>query len=348
MFSYVPMEAQVPEKHPLRRIRDLVDPVLERLSGRFDKIYSHTGRPSIPPEQLLKALLLQVLYTIRSELQLMEQIRFNLLYRWFVGLSPDEKTWDETVFSKNRDRLLAGDIARAFFEEILEEARKRNLLSKDHFSVDGTLIEAWASHKSFKPKDDDDERGNGSPGSKDVDFHGEKRTNETHESKTDPECRLYKKSKGSEAMLSYMGHVMMENRNGLAVDANVTEANGTAERDAALSMAMDLPGKHRKTLGADKNYDVQEHNEELRSMNVTPHPATKKHTKIDGRTLRHEGYEASQIVRKRIEQIFGWVKTVGPMRKVHLRGRRKVSWLFEFSLGVYNLVRISNLSEATA
>jgi len=347
LFSYVPIESQVPQNHPLRSIRDLVDPVLERISGRFDEIYSKTGRPSIPPEQLLKALLLQVLYTIRSELQLMEQIQFNLLYRWFVGLSPDDKVWDETVFSKNRDRLLDGDIAQAFFEEVIADARKRKLLSKDHFSVDGTLIEAWASHKSFKPKDEDGP-GNGSggtgAGNVEADFRGEKRANDTHESTTDPECRLYKKTKGSEAKLSYLGHVMMENRNGLAVDACVTESNGTAERDAAFAMAMDLPGEHRKTLGGDKNYDTKDHNEDLRTLKITPHPAAKKQTSLDQRTLRHGGYEASQKVRKRIEEIFGWLKTVGPMRKVHLRGRRKVEWQFRFALAVYNLVRIRNLA----
>lgn len=354
LFSYVPMEAQVPEDHPLRRMRDLVDPILARLSPQFDAIYSSTGRPSIPPEQLLKALLLQVLYTIRSELQLMEQIRFNLLYRWFLGLSPDDKVWADTVFTKNRDRLLEGKIAQAFFEEIMAEARNRKLLSKDHFSVDGTLIEAWASQKSFQSKDEDrsgDDGDDADPGAgrnAERDFHGEQRTNQTHESKTDPECRLFKKSKGSEAKLCYLGHVMMENRNGLAVDACVTEASGTAERDAALSMAMDLPGTHRKTLGGDKNYDTREQNEELRALNITPHPAAKKQTALDGRTLRHSGYEASQKVRKRIEEIFGWLKTVGPMRKVHFRGRKKVEWWFRFSVAVYNLVRIRNLAGTAA
>ena len=344
LFSYVPMEAQIPASHPLRAIRDLVDPVLARMSGEFDKMYAKRGRPSIPPEQLLKALLLQVLFTIRSEFQLVESIRFNLLYRWFVGLNADETVWDETVFSKNRDRLLAGEIARKFFEEVLAEAESRKLLSKNHFSVDGTLIEAWASQKSFKEKGEDDDQDDSSGGrNPEANFHGERRTNDTHGSTTDPESKLYKKSKGSEAKLAFLGHVMMENRNGIAVDVRVTEANGTAERDAALSMAEDLEGDHRKTIGADKNYDVRAHNERLRSLNITPHPATKKNTMIDERTKRHAGYDVSQKIRKRIEEIFGWSKTVGPMRKVHFRGRRKVEWLFQFTVAVYNLVRIRNL-----
>jgi transposase len=344
LFSYVPMESQVPMDHPLRAIRDLVDPLLARMSGDFDKIYATRGRPSIPPEQLLKALLLQVLFSIRSELQVIENIRFNLLYRWFVGLNPDDHVWDETVFSKNRERLLSGSIARKFFEEVLDIAKTRNLLSKDHFSVDGTLIEAWASQKSFQSKDDDSDHSGGARNGE-RDFHGEKRTNDTHASKTDPESKLYRKSQGKEAKLAFMGHVMMENRNGLVVDARVTEANGTAERDAALSMAGDLPGSQRKTLGGDKNYDVRDFNEELRAMNITPHPATKKHTRIDARTKRHSGYAASQVIRKRIEEVFGWAKTVGPIRKVHFRGRRKIEWLFQFTVAVYNLVRIRNLAE---
>jgi transposase len=350
LFSYVPLESQVPKGHPLRRIRDMIEPVLERLSPEFEALYSDTGRPSIPPEQLLKALLLQVLYTIRSELQLMEQIRFNLLYRWFVGLSPDDRVWDPTVFTKNRDRLMEGEVSRRFFEEILGDKRVKKLVSRDHFTVDGTLIEAWASHKSFQPKGEPEKRGNGNPSGGcprgEVDFHGQKRTNDTHESTTDPDSRLYRKSRGDGAKMSYLGHVMMENRNGLAVDARVTKATGTAEREAAFDMAEDLPGSHRKTLGGDKNYDTRELVEDLQSLNVTPHVAqntANRSSAIDGRTTRHDGYEVSQRVRKRVEEIFGWLKTVGLMRKTHFRGTRKVGWMFVFALSVYNLVRITNL-----
>lgn len=353
MFSVIPIESWIEEKHPLRPILDMVDKVLSEMSPDFDAIYAKVGRPSIPPEQLLKALLLQVLYTIRSEGQLLEHLRFNLLYRWFVGLAPDSRIWDESVFTKNRDRLLAGKIAQKFFEQVLEQARKKGLTSNQHFTVDGTLVQAWASFKSFEPKEeqkdeksDRDNDGFGSGGDRgnpSVDFRGEKRSNETHESKTDSECRLYRKSKGSEAKLSYMGHVMMENRNGLAVDAKLTEAKGTAERDAAHAMALDLPGKHRKTLGADKGYDAAEHVEDLRLAGVTPHIAAKETTSLDARTTRHAGYEVSQRKRKLVEEIFGWLKTVGPMRRPHLRGRQKLEWWFTFSVAVYNLVRIRNL-----
>jgi len=355
MFSYIPLESRVPESHPLRPIRDLVDGVLKRLSPEFDRIYSTTGRPSIPPEQLLKALLLQVLFTIRSEYQILEHLRFNLLYRWFVGLAPDARLWDETVFSKNRDRLLDGKIAEAFFREVLKEAGDLSLLSEDHFTVDGTLVEAWAGHKSFKPKGQDNSDSQKPPdeGGKNpsVDFHGEKRTNDTHESTTDPESRLFKKSKGSEAKLCYMGHVLMENRNGLAVDSRVTIASGTAERDAALKMAEGLDGTHRKTLGGDKNYDTHDFVDDVRECGVTPHVAQNdknRKSAIDGRTTRHAGYEVSGRKRKRVEEIFGWMKTIGLMRKTHFRGRARVSWMFTFALGVYNLVRIRNLMELSA
>lgn len=357
MFSYIPLEARVPEAHPLRSVRELVERVLARLSPELDRIYSHTGRPSIPPEMLLKALLLQVLFSIRSEAQLVEQIRFNLLYRWFVGLAPDDGVWSETVFTKNRDRLLDGKVARRFFQEVLEIAKQKKLLSQDHFTVDGTIIEAWASQKSFKRKeeqkghDQDPPAAAGKdsdPGNPSLDFHGEKRTNETHRSTTDPDARLFKKSKGTEAKLCYLGHVMMENRNGLAVDARVTEANGTAERDAAMGMAMQLPGSHRKTIGGDKNYDTRDFAAVMGEFGVTPHVAQKQHSAINGRTTRHPGYEISQRKRKRVEEIFGWVKTIGLMRRPHFRGQGKVSWMFTFALAVYNLVRIRNLSEATA
>lgn len=354
MFSVIPIDSWIEEKHPLRAMEKLVEPILESLSPDFDAIYSSTGRPSIPPEQLLKALLLQVLYTIRSEGQLLEHLRFNLLYRWFVGLAPDQRIWDETVFSKNRDRLLNGAIASKFFQKILELAKASDLVSNDHFSVDGTQIQAWASHKSFQLKDDDKKSGGGNddPGNPSIDFHGEKRTNETHESKTDPESRLYKKSKGSEAKLSYMGHALMENRNGLVVGVQVTQADGTAERDAAMGMVINHPGEHRKTLGADKGYDTKEFVAVMGGLKVTPHVAQnidrRGGSAIDDRTTRHDGYEVSQKKRKLIEEIFGWLKTVGPMRRPHFRGLKRMGWWFQFSVGVYNLLRIRNLMVKSA
>jgi transposase len=348
LFSYIPLESRVPERHPLRKLRELVDPVLERMSKDFDTIYSHTGRPSIAPEMLLRALLLQVIYTIRSEGQLVEHIRYNLLYRWFVGLGADDRVWDETVFSKNRERLLKAEISRLFFQEILKEAESRNLLSPDHFTVDGTLIEAWAGHKSFqalgerkKPEDQD-------PGNPTLNFRGEKRTNQTHESKTDWQARLFKKSQGSESKLCYMGHVLMENRNGLAVDGQITTATGKAERQAAQSMIERLPPQaKRRTLGADKNYDAREFVEGIREWDVSPHVAQQIHrgSAIDERTTRHPGYEVSQRKRKQVEEIFGWLKTVGLMRKTHFRGEDRVGWMFLFALAAYNAIRIRNLLE---
>lgn len=365
MFSVIPIDSWIEEDHPLRATADLVNPILDRLSPEFDAIYAKVGRPSIPPEQLLKALLLQVLYTIRSEGQLLEHLRFNLLYRWFVGLAPDARIWDETVFSKNRDRLLAGDLAAKFFAEVLKVARAGDLVSNDHFSVDGTQIEAWASHKSFKPKedagestDDDDRLGPPSSSSEvgsnpSIDFRGEKRSNQTHESETDPESRLYKKSNGVGAKLSYMGHAMMENRNGLVVDARLSEADGTAERDVALGMAFRISDEHhRKTIGADKGYDTKQFTAVLKVLNVTPHVAQNTERRggsaIDSRTTRHEGYQVSQRKRKRIEEVFGWLKTVGPMRRPHLRGRKRLEFWFQFSVAAYNLVRIRNLQAVAA
>jgi transposase len=352
LFSYIPLESRVPEEHPLRRIRELVDAALARLSKEFDELYSHTGRPSIPPEHLLRALLLQVIFTIRSEGQLIEHIRYNLLYRWFVGLGPDDRVWNETVFSKNRDRLLAGEIARSFFKEVLKEAESRRLLSSDHFTVDGTLIEAWASQKSFRPIEEETSSkkdADNDPGNPTVDFHHEKRSNKTHESKTDWQARLYKKSKNTEAKLCYLGHVLMENRNGLAIDATVTAATGTAEREAAKAMVDCLRERaKRRTLGCDKAYDVKEFAEDLRKRNVTPHIAQQTHraSSIDKRTTRHPGYAVSSRKRKRVEEIFGWLKTVGLMRKTHFRGRDRVDWMFTFALAAYNLIRIRNLELA--
>jgi transposase len=351
MFSYVSPEARVPMDHPLRAIREMVNAALRDLSPEFDKIYSVFGRPSIPPERLLRALLLQVLYTVRSERMLMEQLDYNMLFRWFVGLNMDDATWDVTVFTKNRERFLDGEIAEKFFAAVLDQAREANLLSDEHFTVDGTLVEAWASHKSFKPKD-----GGGTPpadGSKnpDVDFKGRKRTNDTHASTTDPDARLYKKSTGSEAKLGYLGHVMTENRNGLIVDAALTLATGTAEREAALEMIGGLPTGSGITLGADKGYDTADFVAALRSMGVTPHVAqndTNRRSAIDGRTTRHEGYGVSQRKRKRVEEVFGWGKVVGTIRKVKVRGLDRVGGLFTFAAAAYNLVRMRTLLFSTA
>ena len=346
MFSYLSPEERVPAKHPLRPIRLMVDEVLKALSPDFSGLYSTFGRPSIPPEKLLRALLLQVLYTVRSERMLMEQLEYNLLFRWFVGLNMDETVWVPTVFTKNRDRLLEGDVAEKFFQLVLTQARVADLLSDEHFSVDGTLIEAWASHKSFQRKDQptpppDD------PGNPTVNFHGEKRSNDTHESTTDPDARLARKSGGHEAKLAYCGNVMIENRNGLVVDTELLQCNGTAERDAAMMMAERVEGVERITLAADKGYDTKDFVSEMRGMNVTPHVSqnTKRAggSAIDGRTTRHEGYQVSQRKRKRIEEVFGWIKTVGTLRKTRHRGLETVRWVFTFTATAYNLVRMRNL-----
>jgi transposase len=347
MFSYVSPERRVPPDHPLRPVREMVDGVLKEMSGRFARLYSQVGRPSIAPERLLRALLLQVFYSVRSERMLMEQLDYNLLFRWFVGMEMDEEVWDHAVFSKNRDRLLNHEIAEAFFARVLKVAK--TYLSDEHFTVDGTLIEAWASQKSFRPKGED-ESSAGTP--QEANFHGQRRTNETHQSTTDPDCRLYKKSKGSEAKLSYLGHVLMENRNGLLMRTMVTQADGTAERDAALLMASKIPRNQTVTLGGDKNYDTRDFIDTLRGMKITPHVAqnnTNRSSAIDGRTTWHLGYEISQRKRKRVEQSFGWMKMVGLLRKVKLRGIQKVSWWFTFVGAAYNLVRLRRLrAEAIA
>ncbi len=350
MFSYLSPEERVPEKHPLRPIRLIVDDALKALSPTFSQLYSDFGRPSIPPEKLLRALLLQVLYTVRSERMLMEQLEYNLLFRWFVGLNMDEAVWVPTVFTKNRDRLWEGDIAEKFFQEVLTQARVVNLLSDEHFSVDGTLIEAWASQKSFQRKDQpapppDD------PGNPTVNFHGEKRSNDTHESTTDPDARLARKSGGHEAKLAYCGSVMIENRNGLVVDTELLQCNGTAERDAAMMMAERAEGMAPITVGADKAYDTKDFVSEMRGMNVTPHVSQNIKrsggSAIDGRTTRHEGYQVSQRKRKRIEEVFGWMKTVGILRKTRHRGLETVRWVFTFTAAAYNLVRMRNLMSPT-
>src|SRR5712672_665605 len=344
IYSYISPEKRVPTDHPLRPIRKLVDEILKEMSPQFARLYSNVGRPSIAPERLLRSLLLQIFYSVRSERMLIEQLQYNLLFRWFVGMEMDEEVWNHAVFSKNRERLLNEEIAEGFFRRVIERAKP--FMSDEHFTVDGTLIEAWASHKSFRRKD-----GKGKPpeAGGDVDFHGEKRKNETHESTTDPDARLFKKCKGSEAKLSYLGHVLMENRNGLLVQTFLTEANGRAERDAALLMAEVIPGGRRATLGGDKNYDTQEFVRELRGMNITPHVAqndTNRSSAIDQRTVRHSSYEVSQRKRKRVEQSFGWMKMVGMLRKVKLRGMDKVGWLFTFTGAAYNLCRLRIASHA--
>jgi transposase len=341
IFSYISPEKRVPADHPLRPIRKLVDEILKEMSPQFSKLYSNVGRPSIAPERLLRSLLLQIFYSVRSERMLIEQLQYNLLFRWFVGMEMDEEVWNHAVFSKNRERLLNEEIAEGFFRRVIERAKP--FMSDEHFTVDGTLIEAWASHKSFRRKDG---KGNPPEAGGDVDFHGEKRKNETHASTTDPDARLFKKSKGSEAKLSYLGHVLMENRNGLLVQTFLTEATGRAEREAAMLMAETIPGGKRVTLGGDKNYDTQEFVRELRGMNITPHVAqndTYRSSAIDQRTVRHTSYEVSQRKRKRVEQSFGWMKMVGMLRKVKLRGMDKVGWLFTFTGAAYNLCRLRNL-----
>ncbi len=351
MFSYFSPEVRVPQDHPLRMIRQVVDQVLVELSADFDALYAKVGRPSVPPEKLLRALLLQVLYTIRSERLLMEQLEYNLLFRWFVGLNMDELVWDPTTFSKNRQRLLDGAIAERFFARVLDHARQRDLLSDEHFTVDGTLIEAWASLKSFRPKDPSDPPPPDDPGNPTVNFHGETRRNATHASTTDPQARLYRKGPGREAKLYYMGHVLMENRHGLVVDARATLATGTAERDAALGMTTHVPRPKRVTLGADKCYDTREFIFRLRQLAITPHVAQHTHGRasaIDGRTTHHPGYALSQRKRKRVEEIFGWLKTIGLMHKTRHRGEPKVNWMFIFATAVYNLIRLRTLAEMAA
>jgi transposase len=326
----------------------MTDIVLKALSPAFSRMYSAFGRPSIAPEKLLRALLLQLLYTVRSERMLMEQLEYNLLFRWFVGLNVDEPVWAPTVFSKNRDRLLESDIAAKFFEQVLDLAREGDVLSDEHFSVDGTLIEAWAGQKSFKRKDGPAEGPTDyDPGNPTVNFHGEVRRNDTHQSTTDPDARLARKGSGHESKLAYCGNVLIENRNGLVVDTQMMLWSGTAERDAAMLMAERVDGDHRITLAGDKGYDTRDFVKEMRGMNVTPHVAQNEKrpggSSIDARTTRHAGYAVSQRKRKRIEEVFGWMKTVGVLRKTRHRGLERVSWMFTFTAAAYNLVRMRNL-----
>ena len=352
LFSYVDLEARVGKDHPLRSIRGIVNEALAALSGEFSALYSRVGRPSIPPEKLLRAMLLQVFYSIRSERQLMERLEFDLLFRWFVGIGVDDAVWDHSTFSNNRDRLLEGDLAAKLLSAVLAQPRVKRLLSTDHFSVDGTLVEAWASMKSFRPKDGSGEPPAGDGRNREADFHGQKRSNETHASTTDPDARLYRKGPGKEAKLCFMGHALMENRNGLVVDACLTEANGHAERIAALHMIEPRADRPRPiTLGADRGYDAEDFINELRSMKATPHVAQNtsgRSSAVDGRTTRHAGYAVSQRIRKRIEEAFGWIKTVAGQERTKFRGRERVGWAFTFAAAAYNLARLPKLLEAPA
>jgi transposase len=348
MFSYISPEQRVPADHPLRKVREITDRLLNELSGLFEQMYSKMGRPSIAPEKLLRALLLQVLYTIRSERMLIEPLDYNLLFRWFVGLNRDDAVWVPTVFTRNRDRLLKAEVARQFFDLVVDEARKLDLMSDEHFTVDGTLREACAGLKSFKRTDERDAAPPDDPGHATVDFHGEKRSNETHPSTADPEALLARKGAGKEAKLSYGGNVLRENRHGLVAEVETMQADGTAEGDAAVVMIASVEGDHRITVGADKGYDPRSFAADARSVNATPQVAQKKNSAMDRRTTRHDGYKISQQKRKRVEEIFGWMKTVGGMRKLRHRGLELVGWMFTFAAAAYNLVRIRNLSTSVA
>jgi transposase len=351
VFSYLSPEGRVRGDHPLRAIRAMVDEVLRRLSPEFDSMYAKWGRPSIAPEKLLRAQLLQLLYSVRSERLLMEEIDYSILFRWFIGLNLDEEVWDATTFTKNRDRLLEADVAKQFLAEVVELARAQGLVSDEHFSVDGTLLEAWASLKSYQTKEGKQTPPE-DPGNPTVNFHGEKRSNQTHESKTDPEAKLARKGNGKEAKLSYSGNLLVENRHGLIVDALAWEANGRAERDTALLMLERIRGDHPVTVGGDKGFDTKDFVRECRQMKVTPHLAQNEGrpggSAIDQRTTRHEGYGISQRKRKRIEECFGWLKTIALLRKVRHRGLAKVDWIFAFACAAYNLVRMRNLSPQPA
>lgn len=338
MFSYVDLESRIPKQHPIRKIRRIVDKALPALECAFNRMYSERGRPSIPPEQLIRALLLQIFFTIRSERQLMERIDYDLLFRWFVGLGMDDPVWDHSVFSKNRDRLMAYDVDELLFESIKQQAAAKKLLSRDHFSVDGTLIEACASLKSFRPKDRDDD-------SDAENFHGQKRRNDTHESTTDPDSRLFRKGFGKEAKLNYMGHIVTENRNGFVVGTTVTEAGTRQEWSAALEMLAQQPDRSGRTVGADKGYDVGAFVTKCRDLGFTAHVAAKKrYSRIDGRTTHHAGYAISQRKRKQVEEPFGWMKNYGLLRKLRHRGRDNVSWLFRLTATAYNITRLQGLA----
>ena len=347
LFTTVQLESFVPKDHSLRPIKALLDEAMKNLSWLFSRLYCDRGRASIPPERLIRAQLLQVLYSIRSERQLVEQINYNLLYRWFVGLTIDDPVWDHSTFSINRDRLLENDVITELFDEVVGLARKQKLLSDEHFSVDGTLIQAWASQKSYRRKDDDSEPPAGGGRNREAHFHGEKRSNATHESKTDIDARLAKKGPGKEAKLSYMGHTVMENRNGLIVKAAASHATGRAEREVAAGLLAELPGKKKRTVGADKNYDTAAFVAACRAMNITPHVARNDHraggSAIDDRTSRHAGYQISQRSRKRVEEPFGWGKSVGLIRQMKVRGLSKVNSVFMLTMIGWNLTRMRTL-----
>ena len=347
LFTTVQLESFVPSDHPLRPIKDLLDKAMKNLNWLFSSIYCETGRESIPPERLIRAQLLQVLYSIRSERQLVEQINYNLLYRWFVGLTIDDAVWNHSTFSINRDRLLEHDVITELFEEVVNLAKKRKLLSDEHFSVDGTLIQAWASQKSFRRKDDDSDPPTGRGRNREANFHGEKRSNDTHESKTDGDAKMAKKGSGKEAKLSYMGHTVMENRNGLIVKAAASRATGTAEREVATDLLGQLPSQKKRTVGADKNYDTASFVEDCRAMNITPHVAQNNKrnggSAIDRRTSRHAGYEVSQRNRKRVEEPFGWGKSIGLIRQMKVRGLSKVNSVFMLTMIGWNLTRMRAL-----
>jgi len=356
LFSYIDLEDRVRADHPLRSIREIANAALAAVSGDFAALYSGMGRPSVPPEKLLRAMLLQAFYSVRSERQLMERIEFDLLFRWFVGIGIDDPVWDHSAFTKNRDRLLEGEIAAKLLEAVLSQPQVKRLLSSEHFSVDGTLIQAWASMKSFKPKQPPNNDGGPSGGRGDgrnapADFRGQKRSNDTHQSTTDPDARLYRKGPGMEARLCFIGHGLMENRSGLIVDAQLTRVSGHAERLAALDMVQHVADRPcAVTLGADRGYDAADFVEELRGINVRPHVAQNtsgRRSAIDKRTTRHSGYAASQRIRKRIEEAFGWIKTVAGLRQTKLRGLPKVDWAFTFAAAAYNLVRLPKLIGAT-
>lgn len=339
MFSYVDLDSRIPTDHPIRKIRRIVDEALQEVEPAFDQMYSDKGRPSIPPEQLLRALLLQIFFTIRSERQLMERIDYDLLFRWFVGLSIDDRVWNHSVFAKNRDRLMAYNVDELLFEAVKKQAYAKKLMSRDHFSVDGTLLEACASLKSFKPKDGDGDSDDGE------NFHGQKRSNETHASTTDPDSRMFRKSLGKEAKLNYMGHIVTENRNGMVVNAMVTEAATAQEWEAAAMLLQGLRRSGHQTVGADKGFDVARFITPCREMGFTPHVAAKvKHSRLDGRTTGTAGYKVSQRKRKRVEEPFGWMKAFGLLRKLRHRGQPKVSWQFRFTAAAYNITRLNGLT----
>ncbi len=352
IFSYVMPAERIPQDHPLRVIRTLTDAALQRLSGQLGKLYSKVGRPSVPPERLLRASLLQCFYGIRSERLLVEQLEYNLLFRWFVGLSMDDRVWDATTFTKNRERLMRGDVARLLLEEVVAEARERGLTSDEHFSVDGTMIQAWASHKSFRPKKDEEPpTGEGGGSGRERDFRGERRRNDTHQSTTDPQARLYRKSVNAEARLAYLGHVLTENRHGLVVGCKATPATGRAEREVAAELLADAPRASRATVGADRGYDTRGFVAAVRDQGVTPHVAQNvsgRSSAVDGRTTRHVSYQLSQRFRKAVEHPFGWLKQVAGIRQVKVRGLRKVDWVFTLGMAAFDLLRMGRLVGATA